>query len=1353
MKKLYFFLVTLCLILTNSVFSQVATWMHGDVVGNQFGVYGTQGIPDPANKPGGRQGGVCFTDAGNNFWLFGGSGLSAIDDGQLNDLWKYSSLTNQWTWVNGGNVSKSPGIYGIKGVPDASNRPGARQDAVSWVDASGFLWLMGGYGYSSTGLGFLNDLWKYNPTLNQWTWVSGDNIHNQNGVYSGLAKPGSRYGAVSWTDGTGNLWLMGGNGYASVGIGSLNDLWKYNPALNAWTWVSGSNVPNQPGVYGTQGVAASTNIPGSRSDAVNWFANNYLWLMGGDGYTESSAGVLNDLWKYDPLSNQWTWVSGDNTPNMLGVYGTKGVGAASNNPGSRRNAVCWKVMYGALWLMGGEGFAAGAPGWMNDIWKFDLTTNLWTWMHGDDVPYQYGVYGTQGVPAASNKVGSRYDIVGWCDAANNLWFLGGKGNDVTTGGLLNDLWRISNLPATTNNLYYRDNDNDGYGDPTNSVLVIGTPQPGYVSNNTDCNDNNAAVHPGATELCNGIDDNCNGQIDEGGGSITYYRDADADGYGDPAVTSQACAQPTGYVTNNTDCNDANPNVHPGATELCNGIDDNCNGQIDEGCGTGTTYYRDADSDSFGDPNVSLQSTTPPPGYVTNNTDCDDTKSGVHPGAIEVCNGIDDNCNGQIDEGVKTTFYLDADGDGYGTAATSTQACSAPAGYVSNNTDCDDAKAGVHPGATELCNGIDDNCNGQIDEGCNTTVTYYRDADGDGFGNPNVTIQATTQPPGYVTNNTDCDDTKASVHPGATEICNGIDDNCNGQIDEGVATNTFYKDGDGDGYGNPNMSTQACTAPSGYVTNNGDCNDANANIHPGAAELCNGVDDDCDGLIDEGVKLTFYRDADRDGYGNPSVSIQACIMAPAGYVSNNKDCDDTKASVHPGANEVCNGIDDDCDGQIDEGVRSTFYRDADGDGYGTAATTTQACTAPTGYVSNNTDCNDANASVYPGALEVCNNNIDDDCDGQIDEGCNTTTNQICAFDEDFYGSLNTTCVFGTQITSKQMMYAAVDAQPNDSVSFGSKPNKKYFTLRLADVQNNSIFNMLPGQGKSNALKGYATYSKPSTWKNVPLKTSGRIDNELLSQTMTLFFNIYISPTLKNISLDKRIVIRKLYFCSVPGSQETVSFHIKKSIIKCLKSQYGANGATVNNLYVLANDLLGDIKLKDKDCKVKKKDVMKAMENINEMFGRCVLYYGYGSKDDGDEDDDSPDDNDDGDDDDDDDDDGHGHGHGDHDRIIGNHIFQKTDAINEKKVVLTLLVSASPNPFQDRVRFTITSPVSGDARIVILDVNGKQIGEIKQKVFAKITTTVNYTFNRRRQGMLFYKVIVNNVSATGKMMQMD
>ena len=200
------------------------------------------------------------------------------------------------------------------------------------------------------------------------------------------------------------------------------------------------------------------------------------------------------------------------------------------------------------------------------------------------------------------------------------------------------------------------------------------------------------------------------------------------------------------------------------------------------------YYADTDGDTFGDLNNSITSPspTPPPGYVTNSTDCDDNNAAVNPGATEVCNGIDDNCNGQIDEGVTTTFYADTDGDGFGDAAVTTQACTAPVGYVSNNTDCDDNNNTIYPGATEVCgNGIDDDCDGQVDEGCGSN-TWYADADADTYGDLNnfVVDNNPTPPAGYVADSTDCDDNNAAVNPGATEICgNAIDDNCNGQVDE------------------------------------------------------------------------------------------------------------------------------------------------------------------------------------------------------------------------------------------------------------------------------------------------------------------------------------------------------------------------------------------------------------------------------------------------------------------------------------------------------------------------------------------------------------------------------------------
>ncbi len=210
-------------------------------------------------------------------------------------------VDGQWTWASGSNGPSQAGTYGTEGLAAPGNVPGGRYDSVSWRDTSGNLWLFGGYGLSESGLGYLNDLWKWDGT--NWTWVSGSDGLDQTGTYGtkGVTttgnQPGAREGSVSWTDTTGHLWLFGGFKDMLRVSDDLNDLWKWDGA--SWTWVSGSSNANQAGIYGTKGIAAPANQPGARNNSVSWTATSgNLWLFGGSGYSASGQGRLNDLWKW-----------------------------------------------------------------------------------------------------------------------------------------------------------------------------------------------------------------------------------------------------------------------------------------------------------------------------------------------------------------------------------------------------------------------------------------------------------------------------------------------------------------------------------------------------------------------------------------------------------------------------------------------------------------------------------------------------------------------------------------------------------------------------------------------------------------------------------------------------------------------------------------------------------------------------------------------------------------------------------------------------------------------------------------------------------------------------------------------
>ncbi|MGD1106386.1 MAG: chitobiase/beta-hexosaminidase C-terminal domain-containing protein [Terracidiphilus sp.] len=441
-------------------------------------MYGTLGTPAAGDLPGSRSFAATWTDTSGNLWLFGGSGYDANGNtGELNDLWEFNPSTREWAWMGGSSTIGSDGgqfgVYGTLGTPAAGNIPGGRFDAVTWTDNKGRLWLYGGRG-TSADYGpnlWLNDLWEFDPSTGEWTWMGGDSstggLDSLPGVYGTLGtpaagnNPGSREGAVSWTDNKGNLWLFGGNNDGMF----LNDLWEFNPFTNEWAWMGGSSTApasctpadcSLSGIYGELGTPAAGNNPGARFWASSWTdKNGNFWLFGGYGYDSvANLGYLNDLWEFNPSTNEWTWMSGSSTVpgfnegGQPGVYGTLGTPAAGNVPGGRYGASSWTDSRDNLWLFGGND-----NGFQNDLWEFNPSTSEWTWMGGSSVFDNscFGVFGTLGDPAEGNIPGSRYAASSWTDSTGSFWLFGGEGPLPVDGEWflfsLSDFWKYQ--PAVT----------------------------------------------------------------------------------------------------------------------------------------------------------------------------------------------------------------------------------------------------------------------------------------------------------------------------------------------------------------------------------------------------------------------------------------------------------------------------------------------------------------------------------------------------------------------------------------------------------------------------------------------------------------------------------------------------------------------------------------------------------------------------------------------------------------------------------------------------------------------------------------------------------------------------------------
>ncbi len=564
--------------------------------------------------------------------------------------------------------------------------------------------------------------------------------------------------------------------------------------------------------------------------------------------------------------------------------------------------------------------------------------------------------------------------------------------------------------------FYTDGDGDGFGDGGETLCSQGAVQ---VGDDTDCDDSSDAVYPGAPDpYGDGIDSNCDGadgvdsdgdgeppigvgglDCDDGDPSIHPLApdfvdngidnncdgvpglDADADGHASEA-------------TNGADCDDADPLVFPGAAEVCDNIDNDCDQGVDLPLpADADLYFVDSDNDSFGDPDplLAINACGLPPGFVADNTDCDDADPQSYPGAPgDTSDGTDNNCDG--------IPGIDGDQDGF-------------ASEQSGGADCNDVNPQVFPGAVDTpYDGVDQDCDGtdlcDVDgdgvlaeaalcggSDCDDNDPailddwYYPDLDGDGSGAQGVAgARCLPLDPSDVLNDDDCDDQDDLIGPNQPDFtANGVDNNCDGlpgeDLDQDGQASLLSggldcDDSDPLTYGGApdfvgNNTDNDCDGHDGVdsdgdgdastASGGGDCDEADPDQFFGALEFCNGEDTDCDGQVDAPAAIdatTWYPDDDGDGFGRDADAFDACL-ATLGSVNIGGDCDDIDPDAFPGAPDFADGSDNNCDGS--PGV------DNDGD---------QSASVGSG----GDDCDDTDPSTYPGAVETPYDGVDQDCDG-------------------------------------------------------------------------------------------------------------------------------------------------------------------------------------------------------------------------------------------------------------------------------------------------------------------------------------------------------------------------------------
>ena len=406
-------------------------WVNGDTVATSPGHYGIKGVADPANRPPGLYEAYNWTDANGNFWIYGGyNSISAL----CADMWMYNPFTNLWTWMQGDSTRNVVPVRGTLGVPSPLNTPGSRNTGVSWVDTSGNFWLYGGFG---NALAMTGDLWMFNTVTLEWTWMSGSTNTNTTGtlvlgVPSTVNYPPSTVETTAgWVDNQNQLWFFGGM-YTNTCC-PYDRVLRYSISTNEWTWMRGSANSQAPTFWGTMGVASPANNPGGRSVYAHWKdQNGNFWFANGYNYAE--------VWKYDPVTNEWTWMAGSQVQFNMGNY----VSYCDTTLGNTRshteeNKACYKDRNNQVWEFGGT--TANTNYNLNDLWIFDDSSLKYKWMHGTNLFNQAAVYGTLGVASASNVPHSCDGALMFGDTLCHVFLFGGLSRQPAQA-TYNALWKF-----------------------------------------------------------------------------------------------------------------------------------------------------------------------------------------------------------------------------------------------------------------------------------------------------------------------------------------------------------------------------------------------------------------------------------------------------------------------------------------------------------------------------------------------------------------------------------------------------------------------------------------------------------------------------------------------------------------------------------------------------------------------------------------------------------------------------------------------------------------------------------------------------------------------------------------------